>query len=328
MGSTPKKISASRISKLLGFNKFKNGSVLDLWYELMDEEYPGWLKDNGYNWTKKDISDRPEIQCGLIFERAILEYTANKGELYTGGKFEIEYSDDLMSCHCDSHLYRVNETKPWLNAEAKTSTVFAYRDNWGEPGTDQIPDYYFAQVQQQMGLSGVHRTVVPLLVFPNRQVDIYPYVKDLNYSSLYTIVQTMDILGLFHLYYVDYDPVTFEKMKKVAESFWSKYVVTKTPPLNAPMSRDQKFFIPVHGELSDQEMVKRTQAIKDIDDELKEHDAKLKIKRQLLLRDLIKAAPENRSGKLQLKNEKGRIAATLNSKTGRFTVRRIKNGND
>lgn len=326
MGSKPKKMSASRVSKLLGFNKFDGGSVLDLWYELMEEEYPGWLRDNGYNWTKKDISDKPEIRCGLIFEMAILNHTAEKLNLVPGC-FEKEYTSGVLSCHCDCHLFATGRAEE-INAEAKTSTVFSFRDNWGEPGTDQIPDYYYSQVQLQMGLSGIKRTVVPLLVFPNRQVEILPYVHNLDYCYIYDIVKAMDTVGLLKLYYVDFDQEIFDKMEAVAKSFWEKYILGMTPPLTAQLPVDQKFFLPVNGKIQDPELLKKSQKIRDIDDEIKKYEAELKIKKHALLKDVIGKAPESKTGKVQLLNEKGRVGATFNSITSRFSVRRIKEKKD
>lgn len=48
-------------------------------------------------------------------------------------------------------------------AELKTVSPFA-RHLWGEPGTDDIPDYYLVQVQHQMMVTGLPCTVVAALI--------------------------------------------------------------------------------------------------------------------------------------------------------------------
>lgn len=44
--------------------------------------------------------------------------------------------------------------------EAKSA---ARNDNWGKPGTDEIPDYYQVQIQWGMHLSNIRRVYVPVL---------------------------------------------------------------------------------------------------------------------------------------------------------------------
>lgn len=44
--------------------------------------------------------------------------------------------------------------------EAKTA---ARSDDWGDPGTDDIPAYYYAQVTWQMHVSGIHTCYIPVL---------------------------------------------------------------------------------------------------------------------------------------------------------------------
>lgn len=60
--------------------------------------------------------------------------------------------------------------------EAKSA---AYDDDWGDPGTDEIPAYYLVQVQWQMHVSGVHACYVPVLTSRLRFVEyVVPYYEE------------------------------------------------------------------------------------------------------------------------------------------------------
>lgn len=60
--------------------------------------------------------------------------------------------------------------------ECKTASQYAAGD-WGEPGTDQIPEYYKAQVQWYMGITGAEVCDVAVLI-GNRDFRIYTVYRD------------------------------------------------------------------------------------------------------------------------------------------------------
>ena len=72
---------------------------------------------------------------------------------------------------------------------------------WGEPGTDEIPAYYYPQVMWEMAVTGLKSTHV--VAFLGDQPLIYnvPWRQDV-----------------------------FEALRGVAEDFWGRYVVTGRPP--------------------------------------------------------------------------------------------------
>lgn len=72
---------------------------------------------------------------------------------------------------------------------------------WGEPGTDQIPDYYMPQVQWTMGACGVHKADVVALLGDELAV-----------------------------YRVAFNGAMFDTMYQIGEAFWRKYVTTKVAP--------------------------------------------------------------------------------------------------
>lgn len=57
-----------------------------------------------------------------------------------------------MDCLCDGDQNTI--------VEAKSA---ARMDDWGTPGTDQIPDYYLAQVYFQLAVTGAARCYVPVI---------------------------------------------------------------------------------------------------------------------------------------------------------------------
>jgi hypothetical protein len=98
-------------------------------------------------------------QWGLGFENAIAELA----ERETGKKIldrEKFFEKDGMTAHVDGIF------EDGVMYEAKTTTSFMFRDSWGEPGTDRIPQYYQAQVQWNMNLAGLNETRVFVLTWP------------------------------------------------------------------------------------------------------------------------------------------------------------------
>ncbi|MDP8971176.1 MAG: YqaJ viral recombinase family protein [Actinomycetota bacterium] len=121
-------------------------------------------------WRKKLGTDTPEneqMEWGRRHEWAIAKkFAENHAEFY------IENPNDTIWRHPDH---------PWMLATpdrllwtldgddadeliglAQIKTCYSF-DDWGEPGTDQIPAYYRAQVQQEMAVMGVDRCYVPVL---------------------------------------------------------------------------------------------------------------------------------------------------------------------
>lgn len=84
----------------------------------------------------------------------------------------------------DRVVYDTPGKKPVVNGklitrrilECKTASQYAAGD-WGEPGTDQIPEYYKAQVQWYMGITGAEVCDVAVLI-GNRDFRIYTVHRD------------------------------------------------------------------------------------------------------------------------------------------------------
>jgi putative phage-type endonuclease len=72
---------------------------------------------------------------------------------------------------------------------------------WGEPGTDQIPGSYIAQVQWEMACAGVHLADVAALID-----------------------------GDLAIYHVAYDGELFTQLAEIANAFWRDHVEKRVPP--------------------------------------------------------------------------------------------------
>lgn len=81
-------------------------------------------------------------------------------------------------------------------------------DEWGEPGTDQIPDHYAVQVQHQLAVTGYESADVAVLF---------------SGSDL-------------RLYSLQRDPRLIEGLEQMEAAFW-KCVLSRTPPPETPIAR-------------------------------------------------------------------------------------------
>lgn len=149
-------IAASEIAAVLGISPWV--SPFDLW----------WLKRTG----EDSQTENPSMRRGRRYEALILEdFAEEHPEFYVypsvtvrsvqrpwqlatpdGLAFEGRVSDDLG-------LLMRGDVEPVAVIEAKTGQ----RWEWGEPGTDDIPVHYRAQVLWQMDVLGLNVAYLPVL---------------------------------------------------------------------------------------------------------------------------------------------------------------------
>lgn len=91
--------------------------------------------------------------------------------------------------------------------ECKTSSVYM-KDNWGEGGTSDVPEYYMAQVQWYMGVTGCKSADLAVLIGSND----------------------------FRIYHLERNETVIEYLFKEADKFWTEYVLTDILP--PPVSVD------------------------------------------------------------------------------------------
>lgn len=143
------------------------------------------------------VEETPPMKRGRILESAVALWYAEdtKASLRQGGTVR-SHANPLLMATPD---YYIGKDEKLL--ECKTAH-FRSMDAWGEAGTDLIPPLYGAQVQWQMGVTGISSCDVAVLVSGDD----------------------------FRIYPVAFDAETFGYLVTVAEKFWVDYVLTKKAP--------------------------------------------------------------------------------------------------
>ena len=258
MGSQPRGISASRGAAVLGLSEFQ--TPLEVFQRIMEEREPGWNAAHGYALPPEP--DSAAIRWGNAFEDAVVELA----ERAQGVKIDhredywtkalnaeprklIDFEDlrGPITCHIDGAYCK----NPYTLHEGKTTSAFAFREKWGEPGTDHIPRTYQVQVQHQMLCTGAEEAVVSVLVFPEtpdkweamgwyamyfndakkwhlKRFNSEGYCCDTAFIERWADVH--DQMGYFHQYLVRANPEAQRLMAEAYREFWHKNVLTGTPP--------------------------------------------------------------------------------------------------
>lgn len=147
--------------------------------------------------TPRDIfldktgKSEPEPETDAMYWGTTLEdVVAREYSKRTGRKIErcsVQFQHpqyNFLIANIDRVVYADPKKKPVHNGqfrtnrilECKTASQYAAGD-WGEPGTDQIPEYYKAQVQWYMGITGAQICDVAVLI-GNRDFRIYTVYRD------------------------------------------------------------------------------------------------------------------------------------------------------
>lgn len=164
--------------------------------------YQLWLEKTGRE-QSPDLSDNERVYWGTVLEEIVArEYATRTNCKIRRVNRLIKHPDHpYLGAHIDRDILNTDGM-----LEVKTT---GRRDNWGEPGTADIPDYYLAQVQHYMGITGDAWCDVAVLFF-GQQMEIY---------------------------HVDRDDEFIEALYKLERRFWEDYVLADEPP--TPESSDE-----------------------------------------------------------------------------------------
>ena len=246
----PVNLSASRGAAILGLSKWNTPD--NVWLHIMEEQYPGFCSDSKYIYP--EVEESAALRWGNAFESSIIKLAENatneiitdreKFFSYLGAPTGIssKYNMEYITCHLDGR-YITAAGQPRKNHEGKTTNIFYYKDNFGEPGTDAVPIEYQIQTQHQKICSGSDETVLSVLVFPKRQ-DAF---EDMGYiitsppfelvNKTLKIVDTinswsyiLNSMGYFHQYNIKKNPELQKLMIEYYTEFWNKNVLEKIPP--------------------------------------------------------------------------------------------------
>ena len=220
------------------------------------------------------------IRWGNAFESAVIELaeTARRDTITDRERFCWDTVNDFITCHIDG---RYNE--PILH-EGKTTSLFYYKDNFGEPGTDQVPIEYQIQGQHQMICTGAEKVILSVLVFPRRvdsweeegwEIEFYKLGghwilknNDINFQPHYW-ASSLSSMGYFHQYEINANKELQKIMIEYYTEFWNKNVLERTPP--RPQSYDDiKSMVvePVGTIIADEYITKLSHEYKDIQKEI------------------------------------------------------------
>jgi len=191
-----KHLTATDVPAVLGLNPWR--SPRDVWTEKIREVAPS------------EPSEAAEV--GIRLENGVIEWAADTlMARVVRNQFRVA-EDALFSASFDALITPADGSAPTEGLEAKTSGILSGRvgDEWGEPGTDEIPPMYLVQTQVQAFVGGLERVWVPALLGGRG----------------------------FAMYVVERDEALIQTLTDSGRQWWERYVVAETPPPDGVASED------------------------------------------------------------------------------------------
>jgi putative phage-type endonuclease len=252
-------IGGSDIGCILGLSKYK--SALDIYLS-----------------KTSDINDEATSEAahwGNLLEDVIAsEYAARSGNVVTRASGLLRHKEhSFIACNIDRWVTARDGTKYVL--ECKTAGFLKARE-WGEVGSDQIPENYLMQVAYYSAICNVEKVDIAVLI-GGQELRIYTYVKNEELEN---------------------------KLILAACAFWNNYVLKGIAP-SASFSGDINNLYPKsNGSVigADRETILEVEALK----QLKEQE-KMLITQKVSLESKIKACIGEHEG---LIDEDGKLLVT------------------
>lgn len=197
--SRQKGIGGTDISAILGMNPHK--TALDVWLSKTGQAPPD--EDNENKWWGREMEP---ILAKRYTEETGIDLIVPHGPELPGVHPEFPWiigSPDAL--HFVNGMIRYTPRPTLIKAEAGVDFKTSGRpQDWGEPGTDDVPRPYLIQAEWYMGLTGAQWwDIACLLMGFTRKFAIYRINRD------------DDLIGYF---------------QEEAEKFWKDHVLTGTPP--------------------------------------------------------------------------------------------------
>lgn len=251
----PIDLSASRGAGILGLSAYQTPT--EIWLNMMEEKESGFCEKRKYVLPEKP--DSPAINWGLAFEDVIIDLAQQQTSMEIVDREKL-FKNDFLTCHVDG-IYKNTTTLH----EGKTTNVYYFRESFGEPGTDRIPQEYQVQVQHQMLMTGFDRCILSVLVFPNR---VENFKTELSKINCFVWGDVLFEMGYFHQYEIQENRVLQMAMLDNYIYFWENFVEKKEPPPTAIFSDFKKIVPSPSGTIISNENVDRWHAeYKQINDE-------------------------------------------------------------
>lgn len=143
-------VTASKVAAIFGVANPNYSSARALWHEMRGD----------VPWVESDPT--PEQERGHLLEPAVIEWWRRRHPEYTHlDEQHVAARDDLPWAIATPDGLATGPVAPPAVVEAKS--VGRLDDEWGEPGTDQVPPRYLLQVFFQMLMTGARIAYVPRL---------------------------------------------------------------------------------------------------------------------------------------------------------------------
>lgn len=182
-----KRMSASKIAAVVGLSPFE--SPFSLWHRMAGTIPP----DTGNDATRRGHYLEPGVTAWFRDQHPeLIVDDVQETWQHATREWQVASPDALL--YPDDHA----EPQPVALLEVKTASDDS---EWGQPGTDEIPPYYAAQVQWQMDTVGVDRAHVAVLL---------PRLR-------------------FAEYVVDYNPTDVAFLRGRAEEFLTSLALNRPP---------------------------------------------------------------------------------------------------
>ena len=152
-------LGSSDVAAICGMSPFQN--AYDVWLEKTDQ-------------LDETQARKPWLATGNEFESIILSRAAQKlGKLRRNQYRSLKSASVPLASHIDAIVVATGEP-----VEAKSCGVFwPIQEEWGEPGTDQVPDRVILQAQVHLAVTGAAVCHVPALFWGLRQ-ELYAVPRD------------------------------------------------------------------------------------------------------------------------------------------------------
>lgn len=185
-------LGSSDVPAILGMSPFKT-------------PYDIWLLKTG---RVEDTREAEVMDIGNMIEDGLLRWASHQTGIRIVRNQRRVHENGILHANIDA----LGQDKP-VGFEAKTSGILGRapaRDQWGEDGTDMVPDYVRAQAVTQMVVAGLECVYVPALI---------------------------GSMGR-RLYRVHADEDTRTDLLGFCTDWWHRYVIGDTPPEDSAPSLD------------------------------------------------------------------------------------------
>jgi putative phage-type endonuclease len=117
------------------------------------------------------------------------------------------------ACDCDGPIHDCDQSQPTAVLEVKTSR---YADEWGAPGTDEVPPYYLVQCRWYLDVLGVDRAYLAVLIGGSEYREYVIEPDDADTELMRTAgAEFMESLRLGIAPNIDEHSATYETVRKL-----------------------------------------------------------------------------------------------------------------